>query len=504
MKNRKLYDYFGKTLVYGASLISVVVLTLILYFVFSNGLPLLNFKIITGDNEDVITSLKTEKLDKDLLKDIDYEGVGSKRYGIAFKEENGILRVTYISKESPLKNVNIGDYLIEGNYELINDKKEMIQYSLDMGIEAFIAILDKTVEIKSLPVNILGQNSVVKTNSIFKTFDIESKGFVSKRYGVSLIDGKNLEGSNIILVEKIHPDSPFKTTSLYDSDTKSPIEEGDAFYNAGILMWDNEGNLIRFSIKDGAEKMAQALDKTVDITMLPVVLTGGGIRGSIITTLYLIGLTLMIALPIGVFTAVYLHEMAPQNKITELLRSFVDMLTGVPSIIYGLMGAALFIPLSQNIFGSNVIKGASLISGSLTLAVIVLPVIIKSTESSLDVVPKDFKLASLALGANETQTTFKVMLPNAIPGILSAALLSIGRIMGESAALIYAIGTVVKDEVSVFGNGTSLAVHIWSAMQGESPNFALASTISIIILIVVLSLNLLVKLITFRLTKKYH
>ena len=105
--------------------------------------------------------------------------------------------------------------------------------------------------------------------------------------------------------------------------------------------------------------------------------------------------------------------------------------------------------------------------------------------------PKSYKEASLALGANVTQTTFKVMLPNAAPGILSAALLGIGRIMGESAALIYAMGTVINDKVSLTGQSTSLAVHIWSVMDSDTPNLALASTIAIIILIVVLALNIL-------------
>ena len=179
------------------------------------------------------------------------------------------------------------------------------------------------------------------------------------------------------------------------------------------------------------------------------------------------------------------------------------MLTGVPSIIYGLMGSAFFIPLAQSMF-SNRIDSGSIISGAMTLSVIVLPVIIRSTESALDVVPKDYKLASLALGANETQTIFKVMLPNALPGILSASLLAIGRIMGESAALIFAIGTVITDEVSIFGQGTSLAVHIWASMASENPNFALAATISIILLVVVLSINLLIKFITYKFMKRFR
>src|SRR5690554_3283180 len=155
------------------------------------------------------------------------------------------------------------------------------------------------------------------------------------------------------------------------------------------------------------------------------------------------------------------------------------------------MGAAVFIPFTTQLFENDDMKRGSVIAGALTLVVIILPVVIKSTESALDVVPKSYRDASLALGANKTQTTFKIMLPNALPGILSAALLSIGRIIGESAALIYAMGTIIGDKVSLTGRSTSLAVHIWTVMSGEVPNVALASTIAIIILVVVLSLNLL-------------
>jgi phosphate transport system permease protein len=144
------------------------------------------------------------------------------------------------------------------------------------------------------------------------------------------------------------------------------------------------------------------------------------------------------------------------------------------------------------------------LSGSLTLAVILLPVIIRSTEESLKVVPNDFRYASLALGANRTQTTFKVVLKNALPGMLTATLLAIGRIIGESAALIFAIGTAVKDDITIFGRSTTLAVHIWSLMTDEPANIELASTIALIILMIVLVLNLTVKLVSRRFLKSYE
>jgi phosphate transport system permease protein len=207
---------------------------------------------------------------------------------------------------------------------------------------------------------------------------------------------------------------------------------------------------------------------------------------------------MVLALPIGVFTAIYLNEFAKKNRLTNTLRTLIDTLTGVPSIIYGLMGLAVFVPLT---ISTTPATSGNLISGSLTLAVILLPVIIKSTEESLKVVPDGLRQASLALGANETQTTFKVVLPSSIPGILTASLLGIGRVIGESAALIFAIGTAVKDDISIFGKSTSLAVHIWSMMTDEPANIELSSTIAIIILMIVLVLNISVKFLSKKFMK---
>jgi phosphate transport system permease protein len=174
----------------------------------------------------------------------------------------------------------------------------------------------------------------------------------------------------------------------------------------------------------------------------------------------------------------------------------IDMTSGIPSIIFGLVGVIVFIPLTSGLFNAN---GGNLISGALTMTIILLPIIIRTTEEALKVIPKSYRYASLALGANETQTTFKVVLPNAISGILTATLLSVGRIIGESAALIYAIGTVIKDRIFITDKATTLAVHIWSLMSGENPNFELSSAISIIILVMVFTLSMLVKFIARKL-----
>jgi phosphate transport system permease protein len=137
----------------------------------------------------------------------------------------------------------------------------------------------------------------------------------------------------------------------------------------------------------------------------------------------------------------------------------------------------------------------------MTLAVILLPVIIRTTEESLRVVPNDYRYASLALGASKTQTTFKVVVPNALPGILASTLLAIGRIVGESAALIFAVGSIIRDEITLTDKSTSLAVHIYSMMTDEPANIALSSTIALIILMIVFVLNLLIKFISYRFMK---
>jgi phosphate transport system permease protein len=179
----------------------------------------------------------------------------------------------------------------------------------------------------------------------------------------------------------------------------------------------------------------------------------------------------------------------------------VDLLTGVPSIIYGLLGAALFIPLLNNTIQTS---GGSVISGALTLAVILLPTIIKNTEEALKVIPDELRKGSLALGASRTQTIFKVVLPSAIPGVLTGVLLGIGRIIGESAALIFAVGSAIKDDIILTERSTSLAVHIWTVMGGDKPNFELASAIAIIILGVVFIMNFFVKLLAKRISKSIY
>jgi len=345
-------------------------------------------------------------------------------------------------------------------------------------------------------------NGGLENEVIFENIDTPSSlsegSFFSEKWGIALKTDEDREGNTIIIVDYVADNSPF-VTQMIDKNN----DDNDTF----TIVKGNIVSAIKFDGKasalaiHGAEHMINELDDSDNFREIVFSSLGGGIRGSIITTLYLIGLTLVFALPTGIFTAVYLNEFAKKNKFTNMLRSMIEVLTGVPSIIFGLMGLAVFVPLTVKYTSAD---SANILSGSLTLAVILLPVIIRSTEESLKVVPDDFRSASLALGANHTQTTFKVVLPSALPGMLTATLLAIGRIIGESAALIFAIGTAVKDDISIFGKSTTLAVHIWSLMTDEPANIELASTISIIILLIVLALNIIVKLFSRRFVKEFN
>jgi phosphate transport system permease protein len=335
-------------------------------------------------------------------------------------------------------------------------------------------------------------------DSTFSTLELPQNVddiYYSQKWGIGLQDGIDREGKPMITVAYVADDSPLlDMTDRNNERQQLAIEVGNTI--TSIKFYDQPSALSLY----GANNMVSLLDAVDEFKEITYSSLGGGIRGSLITTLDLIGLTLLFALPIGIFTAIYLNEYAKKNVITSLLRNLIETLTGVPSIVFGLMGLAVFVPLTVQYTKA---ESANLISGSLTLAVILLPVIIRSTEESLKVVPNDYRSASLALGANHTQTTFKVVLPSALPGILTATLLAIGRIIGESAALIFAIGTSVKDDISIFGRSTSLAVHIWSLMTDEPANIELASTIAIIILIIVLSLNIIIKLISKHFMKRF-
>jgi phosphate transport system permease protein len=318
--------------------------------------------------------------------------------------------------------------------------------------------------------------------------------YFSQKWGIALKDARNKANEPIVEIVSVDPRSPFR--NMEDANKAAYVEIREGMVLERVFLEDQEGHFLMGISLDGAEKVSGIMEQGVIITDMITYTSGGGIRGSIIATFYLILLTLVMALPLGISAAIYLNEFSHENRFNEVLRSMIDMTSGIPSIIFGLIGVIVFIPLTSGLFNTD---GGNLLSGALTMTIILLPIIIRTTEEALRVIPKNYRYASLALGANETQTTFKVVLPNAISGILTATLLSVGRIIGESAALIYVLGTVIKDRILITDKATTLAVHIWSLMSGENPNFELSSAISIIILVMVFILSMVVKLIAGKL-----
>jgi len=333
--------------------------------------------------------------------------------------------------------------------------------------------------------------------------DLDSSIYYSERFGIGVTDRVNQQKQSLVEIHYVHPDSPINQAIITTPGEYFEQSIGDMLEKniTRMSIVDQQGATMNIGtqVQDDASSFIIKLDSATQINTIFYQTTGGGIWGSLRATLILIGISLLIALPIGIAAAVYLHEYAKPNKATAFMRSSIEMLSGVPSIIFGLMGVAVLFPITT-VFGAN---SLSILLGGITMAVMLLPIIIRQTEESLIVVPNGLRNASLSLGATETQTIFKVVLPTALPGIISAVLLAVSRVIGESAALIYTMGTAISDNPKLSQGATSLAVQIWSIMSGEQPNFELASAISIIILVVVLGLNLTVKVITGRLNRKW-
>lgn len=214
---------------------------------------------------------------------------------------------------------------------------------------------------------------------------------------------------------------------------------------------------------------------------------------AIINTLYLTFLTLLIAVPIGVFSAIFLVEYAKQgSKFVKLIRITNETLAGIPSIVYGLFGFLAFVISAE--------WGFSLIAGVLTLAVMVLPVIIRTSEEALISVDNSYREGSYGLGAGRLRTIFKIILPSAVPGILSGVILSIGRIVGETAALIYTAGTVPDAATRLTASSRTLSVHLYCLLnEGLFTDEAYAT--AVVLLIIVLIINGLSSLLAKKISK---
>lgn len=205
-----------------------------------------------------------------------------------------------------------------------------------------------------------------------------------------------------------------------------------------------------------------------------------GIYPMIISTLMLIAVTVIISTPIGICAAIYLVEYSKPGKLVNIIRFATETLAGIPSIIYGLFGFIFFVVALKLKY--------SILSGALTLSIMVLPSVIRSTEEALKAVPDSYREGSLALGASKLKTVLRVVLPCAIPGILTAVILSIGRIVGETAAVYLTAGYVPGIPSSIMRSGRTLAVHLYTlAREGISFEQAYATATILVIIVAIIN-----------------
>ena len=223
-----------------------------------------------------------------------------------------------------------------------------------------------------------------------------------------------------------------------------------------------------------------------------------GILPNILNTLYIILITLVIVLPLGVGAAIYLNEYATNKKIVRIIELATETLSGIPSIIYGLVGMLIFVQFFS--------LGTSLLAGSLTLVIMTLPTIIRTTQESLKTVPNGYREGSLALGAGKWYMMRTVVLPSAIDGVVTGCILAIGRIVGESAALLFTAG--MANEIMGFaqaikpgnaGSSLTVALYVYAKERGE---FDIAFAIATILLLLTFAINLLAKFTAKKLKKK--
>ncbi len=199
---------------------------------------------------------------------------------------------------------------------------------------------------------------------------------------------------------------------------------------------------------------------------------------AIVSTVYMTILSLLMAVPIGVFSAIYLVEYAKRgSRLVKVIRTTTETLQGIPSIVYGLFGYILFV--------ITLGWSYSLMAGAVTLAIMILPLIIRTTEEALMSVPDAYREGSFGLGAGKLYTVFKLILPCAVPGILAGVILAIGRIVGESAALIFTAGTVAQVPESLFDSARTLSVHMYALLsEGLYTDEAYATAVVLLILVI--------------------
>ena len=223
---------------------------------------------------------------------------------------------------------------------------------------------------------------------------------------------------------------------------------------------------------------------TENVSMLP----------AIVNTVLMVILVLVFAVPVGVGAAIYLVEYAKKgNKLVKIVRVTTETLQGIPSIVYGLFGYLFFAVF----FG----WGYTFLGGALTLAIMILPLIMRTTEEALLSVPDSFREGSFGLGAGKLRTIFKIILPSAIPGIVAGVILGIGRVVGETAALMFTAGTIAKVPGSLMDSGRTLAVHMY-ALLSEGLYMEQAYASAVVLMVLVLIINACSSWIAKKLTKR--
>ncbi len=267
---------------------------------------------------------------------------------------------------------------------------------------------------------------------------------------------------------------------------KSRVQKG-LVYAAAVITFAVLLFLIAYILINGIPNLKPSLFEWTynsdNVSMMP----------AIITTVEMTLLALVIAVPLGLFTAIYLNEYAKRgNKLVNLIRITTETLSGIPSIVYGLFGMLFFV--------TQLHWGYSLIAGGMTLAIMILPLIMRTAEEALMAVPDTFREGSFGLGAGRLRTVFRIVLPSAMPGILSGIILAIGRIVGETAALIFTAGTMAQIP-GLFQSGRTLAIHMY-VLSGEGLHMNEAYATAVVLLVVVLLMNALSALVAKKLTKK--
>jgi phosphate transport system permease protein len=223
----------------------------------------------------------------------------------------------------------------------------------------------------------------------------------------------------------------------------------------------------------------------------------GGIFPAIVGTIYLVTGAIIFALPVGLLAAIYLSEYAKDNYLTRLIKLAIVNLAGVPSVVYGLFGMAIFVVFFK--------FGTSILSGSLTLGIMILPVIITASREALESVPYSFREASLSLGASKWQTIFHIVLPNAVPGILTGTILGIGRAAGETAPILFTVAAFYLPRLpqSVFDQAMALPYHLY-VISTQVPNVSEKTRYgtALVLLFLVLFVNLIAIIIRYRFRKQ--